>query len=105
MSCVPVATSRTSVSTRRSVRFGDSKDVNVDVVAVRGRSASTLTKDADLLVVRSRGRGGFTELLLGSVSHQCAQHAVSLRMTPEDEHGRDEGQVEVRILMPSRAPT
>jgi len=34
------------------------------------------SKDADLLVVRSRGHGGFADALIGSVRVRCLQHAT-----------------------------
>jgi nucleotide-binding universal stress UspA family protein len=52
-------------------------DVEIRRRVIRGRPADTLIAAADgaaMLVVGSRGRGGFRGLLLGSVSQQVAHH-------------------------------
>ena len=56
----------------------EADDVEVHRQLGTGNAVDVLLRaadGADLLVVGSRGRGGFAGLLLGSVSQQCAQHA------------------------------
>jgi nucleotide-binding universal stress UspA family protein len=75
----------------------DLGDVGVEVEAVAHedrRPAHALverSRDADMLVVGSRGRGGFAGLVLGSVSQQCVQHArcpvvVMPGLDEDDDH-------------------
>ncbi len=56
----------------------DTDGVEIDRQVVQGSAAEALltaVDENDLLVVGSRGHGGFAELLLGSVSQQCVHHA------------------------------
>jgi nucleotide-binding universal stress UspA family protein len=56
----------------------DHLGVEIDTMVVQGSAARSLIEiasDADLLVLGSRGLAGFKQLVLGSVSRQCATHA------------------------------
>lgn len=59
--------------------IGDVTDIEVTRSTVEDDPAPALlaaARDADLLILGSRGHGGFADLLLGSVSLQCAHHAA-----------------------------
>jgi nucleotide-binding universal stress UspA family protein len=63
---------------------------STSVQAVVGQPAEVLidaSQDADLLVLGSRGTGGFARLTMGSVSSQVSQHArCPVVIVPGDRH-------------------
>jgi nucleotide-binding universal stress UspA family protein len=66
----------------------ETSGIEVTTVISKGQAADVLcaeAKGADLLVVGSRGLGGFRGLMLGSVSQQCAHHApCPIAIVPAD---------------------
>ena len=72
----------------------DAPAPQVTVLAAHGAPAEVLVREshgADLLVVGSRGHGGFSSVLLGSTSLQCALHAtcpVTVVHSPEAHRHR-----------------
>jgi nucleotide-binding universal stress UspA family protein len=58
--------------------IGDQQPVSVTVNVFSGFPARALidaSRDADIIVIGSRGAGGFESLLLGSISSQVTHHA------------------------------
>jgi|HubBroStandDraft_2_1064218.scaffolds.fasta_scaffold163867_2 nucleotide-binding universal stress UspA family protein len=66
--------------------LGDARPASVTVKAAQGIPAEEILNegaDADMIVVGSRGGGGFSRLLQGSVSSTVAEHAkVPVTITP-----------------------
>jgi nucleotide-binding universal stress UspA family protein len=61
-------------------KLGESRPDSVTVRAVSGFPAKELiaaSRDAELVVVGSRGSGGFAKLMMGSISSQVVEHAHS----------------------------
>lgn len=74
-----------------SAAVGEEDAATVQQEVIEGPPAEMLLRraeDADLLVVGSRGRGGFAGLLLGSVSQHLAAHGPCLVVV---HHGRPAG--------------
>jgi nucleotide-binding universal stress UspA family protein len=71
---------------------GPDDGVTVRPVVARGNPTQVLldaAHDADLLVVGSRGRDGFTAALLGSVAQHCVYHARCPVVVIRDQHDAD----------------
>jgi nucleotide-binding universal stress UspA family protein len=66
------------------------RPASVTVTAVHGFPAQELVRasgDADIIVLGSRGAGGFTRLLMGSVASQVSTHAhCPVVIVPSDDH-------------------
>ena len=74
----PANDAKALLATALKKAFGAEPPADLDSAVLCGYAPKVLieeSKYADMLVLGSRGHGGFTGMLLGSVSAACAQHS------------------------------
>ena len=88
----------TTLSNAITAAVGKDVPVKISSTVRQGNAAQILVDaadGADLLVVGSRGHGGFTQALLGSVSQHCVHHApcpvVIIRNKAPESHSASHG--------------
>jgi nucleotide-binding universal stress UspA family protein len=71
------------------------RPASITVKAVKGFPVEEIinaAKDADMIVVGSRGAGGFTRLMMGSVAEQVAKHAYCpVLVVPAENRAEHQG--------------
>jgi nucleotide-binding universal stress UspA family protein len=86
---------RTVLSAAITEAVDPASAVKISSTVVEGNVAQVLleaAKGAELLVVGSRGHGGFAGALLGSVSQHCAHHAPCPLVIVREPRARQTGQ-------------
>ena len=85
----PAGDARRLLETTVAETLGEDPGLEIELVVAEGHAAPVLVeaaKGADLLVVGSRGHGGFAGMLLGSVSEHCVHHASCPVIVVRDGH-------------------
>lgn len=76
---IPAADAAQALLTAIKSAFGDDQPEGICSRVIEGNPAAVLIEasaDAEMLVLGSRGHGGFVGLLIGSVSTACTEHAA-----------------------------